>query len=162
MFFDKIGRANMPHYTTTLEIARPVADMFAFFTRPRNLVQFTPPDWNLELVSAPEILALSSRLTWQGRRWGVSQKVIQEVSAFDADKLIVVEQKQGPLKLWVQTHHFEVSIAGTRIIEKIDYDPPGGMLGFMITANAIRKELDNVSAFREKILQEMFGREPQG
>ena len=147
----------MPHYTATIEIARPVSEMFAYFTRPRNLLQFTPPDYNLELVTAPEMLKLGERLVWQGRRWGVSQKLIQEVTAFNAYNLIVVEQRQGPFKRWVQAHQFEPMDAGTRILEKIEYDPPGGMLGFLVTANSIRKELDAVSIFRATKLRELFG-----
>jgi ligand-binding SRPBCC domain-containing protein len=147
----------MPHYTVTIEIARPLSDMFVFFTKPKNLVQFTPPDYNLELLTGPEVLARGERLVWQGRRFGVSQKIIQEVATFDLEKLIIVEQKQGPFKSWIQAHHFEPSGSGTRIIEKIDFEPPGGMLGFLVTANSIRKELDNVSAFRAQKLKEMFG-----
>lgn len=148
----------MPHYTVTIEIARPLADMFDFFTRPKNLVQFTPPDYNLELVTGPEVLAQGERLVWQGRRWGITQKLIQEVATFDVEKLIIVEQKQGPFKRWIQAHHFEPADAGTRIIEKIEFDPPGGMLGFLVNANSIRKELDNVTAFRAKKLAELFAK----
>jgi ligand-binding SRPBCC domain-containing protein len=148
----------MHHYTVTLEIARPLAEMFAYFAKPKNLAQFTPPDFNLELLAGPEVLALGERLVWQGRRWGVAQKLIQEVTKFDAEKLIAVEQKQGPFKLWVQSHHFETSPTGTRIVEKIEYAPPGGMLGFVVTANLIRKELDSVTAYRAQKLNEMFGR----
>src|SRR5262245_58873546 len=157
MAYDDCKGAVMPRYTVTLEIARPVPDMFAYFTKPRNLAQFTPPDYNLELVTGPEVLALGERIVWQGRRWGVTQKLIQEVATFDLEKLIVVEQKQGPFKRWVQAHHFEPSTAGTRIIEKIDYEPPGGMLGFIVTANSIRSELENVTAYRAKKLAEIFG-----
>ena len=32
----------MPHYTVTVEIARPVAELFAYLTRPKNLVQLAP------------------------------------------------------------------------------------------------------------------------
>ena len=36
----------------------------------------------------PEVLKLGSRLVWKGRRWGIAQKIIQEVTQFEADKLI--------------------------------------------------------------------------
>jgi ligand-binding SRPBCC domain-containing protein len=147
----------MPHYTATLDIARPLPEVFAYFTRPKNLVQFTPPDYHLELVTGPEILALGARLTWQGRRWGLTQKIIQEVASFAAEKLIIVEQKQGPFKRWVQAHHFEPSETGTRIIEKIEFDPPGGMLGFLVNEKSIRKELENVAAYRASKLRDLFG-----
>ena len=146
----------MPHYTTTLEIARSLTEMFAFFTAPKNLAQFTPPDMNLQLLTAPDTLTLGARLVWQARRWGVSQKIIQEVASFDVEKLIVVEQKQGPLARWIQTHHFEASPAGTRILEQIDFDPPSGLLGRLISANAIRGELEKLAAFRDKKLRELF------
>jgi ligand-binding SRPBCC domain-containing protein len=147
----------MPHYTSTLEIARPLAEMFAFFARPRNLLQFTPPDMNLELLTGPEILELGSRLVWKGRRWGISQQITQQVATFEKDKRIVVEQMKGPFSKWLQTHDFETTDAGMRIVEMIEFAPPGGLLGFAVSADSIRKELEKVSAYRATKLKEMFG-----
>ena len=70
---------------------------------------------------------------------------------------IVVEQKKGPLARWIHTNHFEATEAGTKILEKIEYDPPGGLLGYMVTADAIRKELVKLLAYREVKLKEIFG-----
>ena len=43
----------MPHhYTVTLEIAHPLADLFAFLIKPKNLVQLAPPNLHLELLTA--------------------------------------------------------------------------------------------------------------
>lgn len=147
----------MPHYTTTLEIARPLGEMFSYFTTPRNLLNFTPPDLNLELLTAPETLTLGARLVWKGRRWGVSQQIVQEVATFDVEKLIVVEQKQGPFARWIQAHHFEKADTGTRIVEKIEFDPPGGMLGLLMSAKLILADLEKLSAFRQSKAREMFG-----
>jgi ligand-binding SRPBCC domain-containing protein len=147
----------MPHYNVTLEIAQPVSELFAYLTTPKNLMQLAPPDLHLELLTAPDILVLGSRLVWKGRRWGVSQQFTQEVAAFNQDQLIVVEQKQGPLKRWIHTNQFEATDAGTRIHEKIEYEPPGGLLGFVVTADAIRKELEKLLAYRGKRLKEIFG-----
>src|SRR5262249_14870910 len=147
----------MPHhYNVTLDIAHPLPELFTFLTKPKNLVQLAPPDLQLELVSAPDVLAKGSRLVWKGRRWGISQQITQEVATFHPDKLIVVEQKQGPFARWIHSNHFEVTDAGTRILEKIEFDPPGGMLGYMITAASIRKDLEKLLAYRETKLKEMF------
>ncbi len=147
----------MPHYTATFEIARRVPDLFGFFSKPRNLVQLAPAELNLELLTGPEIMQLGTRLVWKGRRFGISQQIIQEVATFDHEKLITLEQKQGPFGRWIHAHHFESTDAGTRIVEQIDFEPPGGMLGFVVTTNAIRKDLDKLLAFREKKLKEIFG-----
>jgi len=146
----------MAHYTVTLEIARPVAELFAYLTRPKNLVQLAPAEMNLELVIAPEVLALGERIVWTGRRWGISQKIIQEVTVFEVEKRIAVEQKQGPFAHWTHGSHFEAIDAGTRITEDIDFAPPGGILGRLIAGDAIRKEFDQLVAHREKKLREIF------
>jgi ligand-binding SRPBCC domain-containing protein len=147
----------MPHYTATLVVDCPVADVFAFFSKPKNLVQLAPPDLNLELVTAPEIMQIGARLVWKGRRWGIAQQIIQEVAKFDSDKLIALEQKQGPFARWLHAHHFESKDTSTTIVERIDFEPPGGMLGFLVTANTIRKDLDKLTAFRQQRLKEIFG-----
>jgi ligand-binding SRPBCC domain-containing protein len=146
----------MPHYTITIDIPRPLAEMFAFFTAPRNLTQFTPPDLSLQLLTAPETIAVGARLVWQARRWGVSQKIIQEVACIEPEKLIVVEQKQGPLARWIQTHHFESSSTGMRILENIDFEPPAGLLGRLISAKAILGDLEKISVYRAMRLRELF------
>ena len=131
--------------------------MFAYLSRPKNLVKLAPPDLNLELVIAPEVLALGERIIWTGRRWGISQKIIQEVSAFEVEKRIVVEQKQGPFGHWIHGSQFDAIDTGTRIVETIDFAPPGGILGRLISADSIRKDIDKIVAHREKKLREIFG-----
>ena len=147
----------MPHYTATLIVDCPVADLFAFFSKPRNLVQLAPPDLHLELLKAPEIMQIGARLVWKGRRWGIAQQIIQEVATFDHEKLITLEQKQGPFARWLHAHHFQGTDTSTTIVERIDFEPPGGMLGFLVTANTIRKDLDKLTAYRERRLREIFG-----
>jgi ligand-binding SRPBCC domain-containing protein len=146
----------MAHYTVTLEIARPVEELFAYLSRPKNLVQLAPADLHLEIVIAPEVLALGERIVWTGRRWGISQKIIQEVTIFEIEKRIAVEQKQGPFARWIHGSQFEAVGAGTRIIENIEYAPPGGILGRLISGDSIRKDIDKLVAHREKKLREIF------
>src|ERR1700722_3937015 len=131
----------MPHYTVTLEIARPIADVFAFLATPKNLVQLAPPDLHLELVTGPELMVRGAQLVWKGRRWGVSQNIIQEVATFESDKRLVVEQKKGPFTHWTHAHQVEAPDTGTRLHERIDFEPPSGLLGRLISADFIRKDL---------------------
>jgi ligand-binding SRPBCC domain-containing protein len=148
----------MPHhYNASVDIAHPLTDLFAYFIRPKNLVQLAPAELNLELLTAPDILALGSLLQWKGRRFGVSQQFTHEVSAFEHEKLIILDQIKGPFARWVHRHQFETTATGTRIVERIDFDPPGGLLGYVITADGIRKDLDKLMAHRERKLKEIFG-----
>ena len=146
----------MAHYTASLEIARPVAELFLFFSRPANLLRLAAPEMNLTLVAGPEVIERGSRISWQAKRWGVSQKLIQEVTLFVLDQKIVIEQKQGPFGHWIHGHAFETSDAGTKIVETIDFSAPGGMLGFVLTADKIRADLEKLNVFRERKLREIF------
>lgn len=147
----------MPHYTASIEIARPVAELFAFYSKPANLVALTPPELKLELVTAPEVIELGSQLVWKARRWGITQRIVQQVTLFDVEKSIVTEQTQGRLPRWIHGSQFTASAAGTLIQETIEFEPPGGLLGMMVSADAIRKELDALFAYRSKKLSKLFG-----
>ena len=147
----------MPHYSITLDIACPVAELFAFLATPANLVQLAPADLYLELLTGPPMLEHGSRMTWKGRRWGVSQHIVQEIAAFDLDKRIVVEQIKGPCARWVHVHQFESIEIGTRLSEEIEFDPPSGLLGRLISADFIRRDLDKLYAYRASKLKGIFG-----
>lgn len=146
----------MPQQSVTISIAKQIDDVFLFFSTPTNLLKLAPPDLHLELVEGPAIMQLGSRLTWKGRRWGVSQKMVQEVVRFESAKLIIEEQKQGPFGRWVVERHFTMIDIGTSVREEILFEPPGGLLGRLVTADFIRRDLDKLFAFREAKLKELF------
>ena len=107
---------------------------------------------------APDELQLGSRLTVRGRRWGVTQRMVSEITAFEEGALIVEEQRQGPFRAWRHTQRFAPSAdGGVRITDGIDYEPPGGVLGRLATAEAIRRELERAFAYRRERLAELLG-----
>lgn len=146
----------MPHYSNTTQIARSLDEIFAFFTAPGNLLKLAPPDLHLELLEGPAALQLGSRLIWKGRRFGFAQKITQEVTSFEYARMFVEEQRQGPFARWVHARHFSASEAGTVVRDEIQFDPPGGLLGRIVTADFIRKDLDKLFAFRETRLRELL------
>ncbi len=155
--FKPKGGLDMAQHSVTISIAKPVDAVFLFFTMPTNLLKLAPPDLHIELVEGPVILQLGSRVKWKGRRWGVAQTMIQEVTSFEPGKLIVEEQKQGPLAKLIHARHFSASQTGTLIREDIQFEPPGGLLGRLVTADFVRKDLEKLIAFRETKLRELFG-----
>jgi ligand-binding SRPBCC domain-containing protein len=146
----------MPRHRFSLEVSCPTSDVFDFLVRPANLVQLAPPDMRLELVQGPERLQLGSLLHWKARRMGVSQSLKNEVTAFEEGILFAEEQRQGPFKRWTFLHRFEATAAGTRIEEELTYEPPGGILGMLVTVRMIENELDSLLAFRADQLPQNF------
>jgi ligand-binding SRPBCC domain-containing protein len=148
----------MPTFETQITLARPVADVFDFLCHPVNLIGVTPPEFNLTVVEAPDPLHLGARMVLQGRRWGFAQRVVSEITAFEPNLLMTDEQREGPFKKWTITHRLEAIPEGTRMTIHIDFEPPGGLLGLLVTADRTRAELKELYAYREKRLRELLER----
>ncbi len=131
--------------------------VFDIFRRPAERLQLAPPELHLSLIEGPAELQAGSVLTVRGRRWGVTQQMVNEITAFEDAALIVEEQRNGPFRSWKQTQRFEsMSDGGVRITDAIEFEPPGGVLGRLATADVIRRELDRAFAFRGERLKEML------
>ena len=147
----------MPRFETSECYAATPARAFALFRQPAERVLLAPPDLRLRLVEGPAELGPGSRLTVSGRRWGVTQRMTTEITAFEDGALIVEEQRQGPFRSWKQTQRFEPADGGVRITDVVEYDPPGGMLGRLATTEAVGRELERAFAHRRERLTGLFG-----
>jgi ligand-binding SRPBCC domain-containing protein len=147
----------MPLFEASRNYPRLVQEVFDFFRQPANLVRVSPPELHMRLAEGPQRLQFGSRITLLGRRWGIPQRVVSEVTAFELDVLFVDEQREGPFRKWIHTHSFETIPGGTRVVDRIEYEPPGGLLGMMVTAAAVERDLQWVYTFRSEKLKEILG-----
>jgi ligand-binding SRPBCC domain-containing protein len=73
-----------------------------------------------------------------------------EVVVLEEGQRIVEEQRQGPFRAWRHERRFTALSAGeTEVSERIDYEPPGGLLGLVLTAARIEADLER--AYRERL-----------
>ena len=72
------------------------------------------------------------------------------------------EQLKGPFKIWHHQHIFESRPAlangmpQTAIIDKIEYQPPLGILGDIANWFVISADLDRMFAYRQAVTREYF------
>jgi ligand-binding SRPBCC domain-containing protein len=147
----------MPTFEHTETHPAPPARAFDLFRRPAERVRLAPPELHLQLVEGPTELQLGSRLTLRARRWGVTQRMINEITAFEDGVLIVEEQRQGPFRSWKHTQRFTPMGDGVRITDVIEYEPPGGVLGRLATVETINRELERTFSYRREKLTELLG-----
>jgi ligand-binding SRPBCC domain-containing protein len=147
----------VPTFTSVQTFAFPLAAVFDALARPANLPRLAPPELRLEVVAAPERLALGAVVAVKARRWGLTRRVVTRVIEFTEGAAVVEEQTEGPFPAWRRKRLLEVDGAGTRVTEAVEYEPPGGMLGRVLTAVAVEAELTKAYAFREKALAELLG-----
>jgi ligand-binding SRPBCC domain-containing protein len=146
----------MSQHRLSIEIPRPAHEVFDFLARPANLVQLAPPEMRLELLQGPERVQLGSLVHWKARRAGVSQTLVNEVTDFEDGVRFAEAQRQGPFKQWLFAHRVEATATGTRLTEELWCEPPGGLLGLLVTADVIHKELDKLFAHRALVLKQIF------
>jgi ligand-binding SRPBCC domain-containing protein len=147
----------MPQFEVSTSLSQPMASVFDFLALTANLIEVTPPEFNVRLVEAPERLHLGARVVLQARRWGFAQRLVSEVTAFEPNHLLVDEQREGPFRKWIHTHLLETVPGGTRMTDRIEFEAPGGLLGFLLTPETIVSELQEMFAYREGRLKELLG-----
>jgi ligand-binding SRPBCC domain-containing protein len=148
----------MPRFETSQDFAFPLGRVFDAFTRPAHLERVMSPELHFRVLEAPARLELGSRVTAQGRRWGLGQRVTSVVTEYEAGVCFVLEQVSGPFRRWSHRHEFEaLPDGGTRVRESIDFEPPGGVLGLQLPAAAVERELARVFAHRREKWVELLG-----
>lgn len=140
----------------------PPAVVFAFFRRPANVVAVAPDGLGLSLVAGPEEPSAGERFTVQVRRFGLSRLIETVIVTLEPPSLLVEQQVQGPLRKWVLERRFVALGGATELTETITYEPPGGMLGLVLTPAAVGAELSQAYQGRaERVMTKLAaGRSP--
>ncbi|HEY1860600.1 MAG TPA: SRPBCC family protein [Gemmataceae bacterium] len=147
----------MPVFEQFMLFPHPIEEMFDFFCRPATLVTISPPELHMQLVDGPERIALGSRITLRGRRWGLRQTIVSEITLFEPNTKFTDSMTKGPFRKWEHTHAFAATDGGTRVADRIDYEPPGGLLGLVATASLVKRDLEKILAYRIQRLEELMG-----
>jgi ligand-binding SRPBCC domain-containing protein len=148
----------VPRFETQTDWSVAADRIFAVLLRPANLPLLAPAEVSLRVVTAPEVLTLGARVTVQTRRWGIAIRLTTEVTGLSVDRLLVEEQRQGPFRRWIVTRTLEPLPGGaTRLIEVVDFDPPGGLLGLRATVARVEADLAEMFAYRDRKLADWLG-----
>jgi ligand-binding SRPBCC domain-containing protein len=126
----------------------PRSVLFAFFRSPANVIAVAPPGLQLRLVEGPDVVSVGARFVVEVRRWGIAQRIGTVVTELEEPARIVEEQSEGPFRRWALQRCFIEMGEETELVETIDYEPPGGLLGLMVTPAAVEKELAQAYADR--------------
>jgi len=111
----------------------------------------------LSFTSAPEIVELGSQIEFKVQGFGQVQTMAHEITALVPHELITETQIRGLFAKWVHEHAFEADARGNvLVIDRIDFLPPAGLLGLLITAGKIMEQLEDGFAHRHEQLQKLL------
>jgi len=73
------------------------------------------------------------------------------------DKLFFVdEQRKGPYTMWHHEHHFKEVEGGVEMTDIVSYIIPLGFLGKLVEPFIVKPKLEEIFAYRFKIVEEVF------
>ena len=85
------------------------------------------------------------------------QEGTHEIIVFEEPTLFTEKQISGPLKSYTHEHH--IVPAGENqitLIDRLEFEPPGGLLGFLITESKLLDLFDEGFYQRHQTLKKLF------
>lgn len=136
------------------------AQLWDFFSQPRNLLRLTPPEVGFEMLT-PDLaervypgLMIAHRLRPLP---GLRVTWLTEITHVEPGRRFVDEQRRGPFALWHHEHVFRDLEAGWGEVEdRVTYVLPFGPLGDLVHPLAVRPQLERLFAHREAALRAIF------
>jgi carbon monoxide dehydrogenase subunit G len=119
----------MVRFELSLEIARPMHEVWAYLTDPERV-----PEWQSSAESSHQVsdgpMGVGTRLRDERRFMGRRATSDVEVSEYEPERLFTLHGLSGPVRFTVR-HRFSANGAGTRLDIEAEADPGGGVGRFM-------------------------------
>ncbi len=89
--------------------------------------------------------------------FGIKMNWMTEITHVKEGEYFVDEQRMGPFAFWHHQHHFKAIDGGVLMSDILHYALPFGILGRMVNALVVGKQVKTIFEFREKAVREIFG-----
>jgi len=141
----------MAFFEHSFTVSRPTSVVWEFLSDVNNIARCTPPEAKIDILEAPGSIAVGERFRFRVRAFGQSREALHEIVEVTPGSVFVENQVEGPAKSWVHRHAVEsLGDSDSRVLDQIEFEPPGGLAGLLVTETVIRKGLERVFAHRER------------
>ena len=82
---------------------------------------------------------------------------VTEITHVEDHSFFVDEQRVGPYDVWHHEHKLEEIDGGVLMTDIVTYKPPFGLLGQAANGIFIRKQIEEIFAYRDKAVIDIFG-----
>ena len=136
-----------------------VEKAWEFLSSPRNLKRITPKYMSFDILSGNEKPMYAGQIIQYivTPILGIKTKWVTEITHVKENEYFVDEQRFGPYALWHHKHFIKEIEGGVEMEDIIDYKVPMGLLGQMVHPILVKPKLEEIFAYRQKKLIELFG-----
>ena len=132
--------------------------LFEFLTRVDNIQEVSDPDLGIQFTDAPDKLSAGCRLDFKIMSFGQVLEITHEIVQYEHPRLVVEQQVSGPMASWRHHHEYRETENGVRKIDYIEFERPGGLIGFLLTDEKIIDQLEDGLHFRTQKLVQLIER----
>ncbi len=140
-------------------VARPVPEVFEFFSRAANLERITPGWLQFALDEPepePEQIRAGTLISYHLRVHGVPVRWVSRIEEWEPGRQFVDLQLKGPYRRWHHRHRFDAVDGGTRVTDRVDYELPLGPLGELAWRLFVRRDLERIFDHRRRAVAELL------
>jgi len=146
----------MPVYQRSFTVKAALREVAGFHDDPVSLIAITPPPVRVTIERFDRPVSVGSRVIFRlsvrpiGVRWdGTIAEYVEQSYFRDV-------QNKGPFGAWSHTHSFAAEVDGTRINDRVEYEPPLGFIGKLIDPILVKPSLAYLFKYRAKKTRELL------
>lgn len=146
------------------KIPADIETIWDFFSSASNLEKITPKNLAFTVIShqhndkiyAGQIIeyTISPFL-------GIPLYWMTEITHVKDKEYFADEQRYGPYSMWHHQHHFKQIEGGIEMTDFVHYKIPFWLLGDLANNLFVKKQLQDIFRYRQKIVKELFGEWPK-
>ncbi len=130
-----------------------------FFSSPANLKRITPSYMGFDVkTEVPTKMYEGLIIAYTVKPLlGIPVEWVTEITHVKDKSFFVDEQRKGPYTMWHHEHHFKEVDGGVEMTDIVSYIIPLGIIGKMMHPFLVKPKLEEIFAYRFKIVDEVFG-----
>lgn len=143
----------------TVVIPSNIEEVWEFFSTPRNLNEITPQNMSFEIQTDVSRVKTYAGLLIQYKIRpfaNIPFKWVTEITHCESQKFFVDEQRFGPYSFWHHQHHFKSVEGGVEMRDIVHYALPFGILGRLVHALFIKKQIEGIFEYRSTVIASKF------
>ena len=117
----------------------------------------TPPWLDFRITEAPQELSSGSLIRYELRIHKIRVRWTTQIADWNPPDSFTDIQVSGPYSLWRHQHKFTADRNGTVIHDEVTYALPFGPLGRLAHRALVRRDVEQIFAYRAERMREMFG-----
>ncbi|HLV40360.1 SRPBCC family protein [Xanthomarina sp.] len=141
------------------QLSCDIETAWEFFSAPENLSRITPKEMNFVVKSAIKDVPMYEGMVIDytvSPLLNIPMKWKTRITQVEDLKSFTDFQEKGPYKYWNHYHEFIPNEKGVLMKDTIDYELPFGFMGRIAHALVVKKKLENIFNYRNKVIDELF------